>query len=257
MTSYKWLRLTEEAQVARLTLSRSPINALSLEFALEIEKAVDEIRLRGTASVVHVRSSERVFCGGGDLQFIRSVMCSSAPGIRMREFVAKLQSVLADLSALPAVSVCEIDGAALGGGLEIALACDLRVASRRSKLGFPEVGLGLLPAAGGTQRLTRLVGLTHARRVILRNQILSAEEAQAIGLIDEVFAVEECAARTETLIADLADKPRASLAAAKHCISRADAPDADGYRLELDEISKLVDDPETRQRVSAFLDRAV
>jgi enoyl-CoA hydratase len=256
MTVRSWVGVEEDGPVTRVTLSRSPLNALNPELVAQFDAAVAHVRSRASAMVVHIRSDQRVFCAGGDLEFMRSLMTSGTPGPDMRRFVGKLQVALQTLASLPAISVCEINGAALGGGLEIALACDMRIASDRAKLGLPEIGLGLLPAAGGTQRLPRLVGPTNARRIILRSLVLEAEEARAIGLVDEVFPAETCAKDTRELIDRLLAQSRSALAAAKHCMALAHPSNTSGYELELDEIERLIGDAETRQRVEKFLARA-
>lgn len=245
-----------EAAVMRITLSRAPINAVNAELTARLRSVVEQVRASHDLVVLHIRSNQRVFSAGGDLAFIRGVMNSATPQADMREFVANLQAVLNDLATLPVISVCEIDGAAFGGGLEIALACDFRIASERAQLGLPEVGLGLLSAAGGTQRLTRLIGLSHARRVILLNATLDARTAHAVGLVDEVHPATECALRTREFIAALLSKPRQALAEAKACVAEAVAANERGYRLELDAIARLIGSEETRQRVTAFLNKA-
>ena len=119
------------------------------------------------ASVLLLRSSERAFCAGADLALMKSRFDTQPGRERMVAFVREMQRVYAQLERLPLVTIAEIGGAAMGGGLELALACDFRIAADDATLGLPEARLGLLPGAGGTQRLTRIAGEAIAKRLIL------------------------------------------------------------------------------------------
>ena len=154
------------------------------------------------------------------------------------------------------LTIAEIGGAAMGCGLELTLACDIRVAAVEAKLGMPEVGLGLLPGAGGTQRLTRLCGRGIANRLILGGEIIDGALAEHLGVVQWTQPRAQLAEWTSKLATRFAESPRPALAASKQCMAAAGDPHRDGYAEELAATRKLYQHPETRRRVSEFLDRA-
>jgi enoyl-CoA hydratase/carnithine racemase len=166
-----------------------------------------------------------------------------------------MQRLFERIEALPLVALAEIGGAALGGGLELALACDIRVAAVGAKLGLPEVGLGLLPGAGGTQRLTRLCGRGVANRLILGAEVVDGVQAERLGLVQWAQPREQLADWTRDLAAKIAALPKAAVAGAKRCIAAQGDPAKDGFAEELAATRRLYQYPETRRRVSEFLNR--
>ena len=154
-------------RIATVTLCRAPVNALSEEWGEAFDALLDQLGARDDWTVLHLRSSQKVFAAGADLAQIDGWAGERRPGPRLALYIERLQAVFGRLESLPQVTLAEIGGAALGGGLELALCCDLRIAAHEAKLGLPEVGLGLIPGLGGTQRLTRLVGAGVASRLIL------------------------------------------------------------------------------------------
>ena len=174
----------------------------------------------------------------------------------MVDVAAGMQRLFARLEALPQVTLAEIGGAALGGGLELALACDLRIAANEAKIGLPEVRLGLVPGAGGTQRLTRLAGRATALRLILTGETLDGAGAEALGLVHWALPRSELAARAADIAARAAASPREALAACKSCIAAADDPARDGYAEELAQSRRLYASEATRGLVGAFLSGA-
>jgi len=249
------LALERHGHVLRATLDRPPVNAIddALLAALEgaVQQAVDDQRI----SVLHLRSAQRTFCAGADLAYMRDCFDREHGTETMLGMVQRMQRLFARLEAAPLVTLAEIGGAALGGGFELALACDLRIAADEARLGLPEVGLGLLPGAGGTQRLTRLVGTGVARRLILGAETLTGAQAAPLGLVQWALPRAELAAQAEAIVARLAGLPRHALAANKHCIELAAEPGDAGYAEEIQATRRLYDDPETRRRVTNFLNR--
>jgi enoyl-CoA hydratase/carnithine racemase len=151
------------------------------------------------------------------------------------------------------VTIAEIGGAALGGGLELALACDLRIAAVEAKLGLPEARLGLIPGAGGTQRLTRLCGRPAAQRLILGAEVIDGATACDLGVVQWAVPRAELRERAAELARRVAALPLGALAASKACIAAAGEPGTGGYSLELEATRRLLTEPETRRRVEAFL----
>jgi enoyl-CoA hydratase/carnithine racemase len=171
----------------------------------------------------------------------------------MVALVARMQHVFARLEAASVVTLAEIGGAALGGGLELALACDLRIAAAEAKLGLPEASLGLLPGAGGTQRLTRLVGIGSAKRLILGAETIDGAEALRLGVVQWTQPRATLAASASAIGARIAALPRSALAAAKRCIEATGDPWCNGFAEELAATRNLYGNEETRRRVAGFL----
>ncbi len=237
------------------TLARAPVNALDDAMLAGLGDALDAAIADETITVLHLRSAHKVFCAGADLAFMRECFARADGSEAMVALVQRMQLLFARWEAAPLVTLAEIGGAAMGGGFELALACDLRVAAAEARMGLPEAGLGLLPGAGGTQRLTRLAGSGLARRLILGAETLSGSEAARLGLVQWALPSAELPAQAAAIAARLAGLPRHALAENKHCIELAAEPGGAGFQAELDGTRRLYQDPESRRRVADFLDR--
>lgn len=248
------ITLSLDGGIARLTLARPPVNAINEQWVERLAALLEEIAATERVGVVWIRSSERVFCAGADLVLMRSLFGSEAGRARMIALTRRMQEVFARLEALPQVTLAEIGGAALGGGFELALACDLRLVAEEARVGLPEARLGLLPAAGGTQRLTRLCGAARARRLILGAELVRGAEAVALGLAQWSAPAAELEGRAAALAAHLAGLPPQTLAACKHCIALAARGGEDGFEAELAASARLLAAAETQRRVAAFLE---
>jgi enoyl-CoA hydratase/carnithine racemase len=239
--------------VAVLTLSRAPVNAISEEWLERFNAQLDVLSARGGWTVLHIRSDQNAFCAGADLREICQRIEDPRGPDRTYAFVAGIQRLYARIERLPQVTLAEIGGAAMGGGLELALACDLRVAASNAKLALPEARLGLIPGAGGTQRLARLCGRSVAARLILSAETLDGLTARDLGVVHWTFNSCELQRQTEEIVRRVAALPGAALAASKACIAAAAEPGRGGYVDELEATRRLLADAETRQRVSRFL----
>lgn len=246
------LTSTKDA-VTTLTLCRPPVNAIGEEWVRGFEAKLDDLANGPPCTVLHIRSDQKVFCAGADLKEVRGRMETPGGADQMYAFVAGIQRLFARLEQLPQVVLAEIGGAAMGGGLELALACDLRIAANEAKLGLPEARLGLIPGAGGTQRLTRLCGPALAKRLILNAEIVDGATASALGVVHWAAPRVELAQRTIEIVRGIASLPAAALAASKACIAAAGHHDRTGYTDELEFTRQLFDNAETRQRVEEFL----
>lgn len=243
-----------EGSVAVATLCRPPVNAINEAWVDRLNEVLDEVAQAGQVGVLRIRSSGRVFCAGADLALMRSIFDSAAGRERMIVLTRRMQEVFARLEALPQVTLAEIGGAAMGGGFELALACDLRIVSEAARIGLPEARLGLLPAAGGTQRMTRICGEAVARRLILGAELVAGADAVGLGLAQWSAPAAELEARAQALTARLAELPPQTLAANKHCIEVAARGGEDGFEAELAASAQLLAAPETQRRVTAFLE---
>ena len=243
-----------EGSVAVATLCRPPVNAINEEWVDRLNEVLDEVAQAGQVGVLRIRRSGRVFCAGADLALMRSIFDSAAGRERMIVLTRRMQEVFARLEALPQVTLAEIGGAAMGGGFELALACDLRIVSEAARIGLPEARLGLLPAAGGTQRMTRICGEAVARRLILGAELVAGADAVGLGLAQWSAPAAELEARAQALTARLAELPPQTLAANKHCIDVAARGGENGFEAELAASAQLLAAPETQRRVTAFLE---
>jgi len=238
-----------------VTLSRPPVNAINGAWVDRFNAILDGLAQRSDIAVLHIRSDQKVFSAGADLTAIRECFASAEGPDAMIATVRRLQALYDRIEKLRQVTVAEIGGTALGGGFELALSCDLRVASTDAQLGLPELRLGLLPGAGGTQRLTRLCGRGVAQRVILTAELVGGDTGQTLGMVQWAVAPPELASWTAKLVAAIAALPMAALAASKRCLAAAGEPGDSGFRAELEETRRLLDHPETRALVAGFLER--
>ena len=241
------ITLEREGPLAVATLARAPVNAINEDWLARLEGIFDQLQ---DTAVLLVRSSQKAFCAGADLELMRSRFDTPEGRSRMVAFVREIQRVLARLERLPQVTLAEIGAAALGGGLELALACDLRIAAEDARLGLPEPRLGLIPGAGGTQRLPRVAGEAVAKRLILGAEVITGAQAAALGVVHWAVPAAGLAARARAIAADIAALPAAALAEAKRCIG-----DANGYERELEATARLLAQDETQSRVRAFLEK--
>jgi enoyl-CoA hydratase/carnithine racemase len=236
-----------------VTLAHPPANAVGKACLDGWERTLDALAARDDWQVLHVRSALRIFCAGADLHEMRERL-GAADGVdAMVGAAASMQRLFARLESLPQVTLVEIGGAALGGGFELALACDLRIAAHEARVGLPEARLGLVPGAGGTQRLTRIAGRALAARLILGGEVLDGAQAQALGLVQWAVPAAELAARADAIAAQVAALPAEALFACKSCIAAATDPARDGFAEELAQSRRLYRSEATRERVNAFL----
>ena len=252
MTSAGMIVTTISGQVTVLTLSQPPVNAISEEWVRAFDAKLDELAGGSPCTVLHIRSDQKVFCAGADLREVWTHMEEPDGAERMYAYVAGIQRLYARIEQLPQVVLAEIGGAAMGGGLELALACDLRIAATEARLGLPEVRLGLLPGAGGTQRLARLCGAALAARLILGAETLDGVAASTLGMVNWAVPRAELPQRAAGIVAGIANLP-AALAASKACIAAAGHRDRSGFTDELEFTRRLLGNAETRRRVEAFL----
>jgi len=239
-------------RIATLTLSRPPVNAINQEWVRLFGTTLDNLSAKTSWTVLHLRSDQAVFCAGADLQQMRDQIDTAGGPDHICGHAADMQRLYRRIEALPQVTLAEIGGAAMGGGLELALACDLRIAGNDVKLGLPEARLGLIPGAGGTQRLTRLCGRSVAARLILGAEIVTGAVARDLGVVHWAVPHSELAAAASAIAARVAALPADALAWSKACIAVAGEPGEHGYAEELEATRALFASTETRQRVQAF-----
>ena len=237
--------------VIEITLNRPPANALGLPIIDGLNVGLDAADALPAKVIVVSSALPGFFAAGADIKHMSSVDAASfgAYGDALRAAVERL-------AAHPAVSVAAVDGLALGGGLELALACSLRVAGSSARLGLPEVKLGLIPGAGGTQRLPHLVGRGRALDILLTGRQVDAEEALRIGLVDRLVPAGTASAAAWELAHELC---AASSPAQRALVRTVDAayerPLAEGLRYEADQVQEMFERGEAMEGLRAFIDK--
>jgi enoyl-CoA hydratase/carnithine racemase len=214
--SFETIMLERDGNIARIILNRpEALNALTVKMAEELESALEQIRQ--DASVLVLTGTGRAFCSGADMSLITHLQ--GLPSQLLRETVRYIQSVPTMIEEMTIPSIAAINGYALGGGLDLALACDLRIAVKGAKMGEQYVKVGAMPDVGGTQRLPRLIGLARAKEMIFLGEMVGADEAERIGLVNRVAAEDEFEAQANALARTLASGPPIALRLAKRAIN--------------------------------------
>ena len=234
-----------------ITLTRAPVNALSDNFIAGFHKVLDDIESMSDVVVVHVRSGLSLFSAGADLKEVE--MRLSEPPENMVKYNRSLHKLFDRIESLQCVTLCEINGAAYGGGLEMALTCDLRIAAESATIGLPEARLGLIPGAGGTQRLTRLCGPGVASRLILGCEVVDGATACTIGVVQWAVPSADLASRAGQLRDQISTLALPALRVSKKCIAAFIRPDLDGFEMEIESQRELIVSAEARTRVTAFV----
>lgn len=240
--------------VAILTLSKPPANTFDTEGLEDLDRALDWAEREGAGAIL-LRNDGPIFSAGADIDMIRRYIAGGEGGRGLAEFGRRFQVVLQRLESLAIPTVASICGHATGGGLELALACDLRIAAEDVKIGLPEVQLGLLPGAGGTQRLPRIAGYGTAARLILTGELITGAEASTLGVVQHSRPRALADAEACTLAKQLAGHPRSAVEEAKLCLAM--GPSDQGYEQEVRATERLLGMDETRMLVAAFLERPV
>ncbi|MBM7366874.1 enoyl-CoA hydratase/isomerase family protein [Gordonia hydrophobica] len=214
MAEFVTLETSEEHPgVGTILLNRPPMNALNRQVQNELAAAADEASLRDDIKAVVVYGGPKVLAAGAD---IKEMLDMSHADIR--KIASRLQRAIGAISEIPKPTVAAITGYALGGGLEVALGADRRIAGDNAKLGVPEVLLGVIPGGGGTQRLARLIGPSRAKDLVFTGRFVGAEEALRIGLVDQVVAPDDVYNEALKWAGQFAGAASAALAAAKTAI---------------------------------------
>jgi enoyl-CoA hydratase len=183
MADFQHIKTKVEDHIATLTLASPPVNALSPAVLIEITTALDQFQAAKVRAVIITGSGANAFCAGADVKAMREFETNPA---KAAEFLQQGVDVFNKIENFPAPVLCAINNLTLGGGLELSLACDIRISSDRARFGLPEVTLGLIPAWGGTARLPRVVGVGNAKEIIYTGQLINAQQATKIGLVNKV-----------------------------------------------------------------------
>ena len=236
--------------VGTIRLDRPKLNPLNAQVARELGAAVDEVKGRDDVRAIVVWGGERVFAAGADIKEM-----GERDAITMYRYIGEFQDVFTRLENLPQITVAAINGYALGGGCELSLACDMRICATDSQLGQPEILLGVIPGAGGTQRLPRLVGVGRAKELIYTGRFVPAEEALAIGLVNEVVGPDQVYSRAVEIAEKFAKGPVVALMAAKQVIQAGiDIDKATGMMLERQAFAALFASEDQKIGMESFIE---
>ncbi len=239
--------------IAWLTINRpKSLNALNKQTLIEIGAVADKVREDASVKVLVVRGAGgRAFVAGADITEMQDM--NEEEG---RAIAALGQSTFNKLASLPQIVIAAVNGYALGGGNELAMACDIRIASNRAKFGQPEVNLGVIPGFGGTQRLSRLVGKGYAKEIIFTADMISAEEAYRIGLVNKVVAPEALMRTVQNIAMKLMSKGMFAIKQAKQAINNGVVIDLDqGLDLEADKWTECFATYDQKEGMAAFVEK--
>ncbi|UUZ45647.1 enoyl-CoA hydratase-related protein [Janibacter limosus] len=244
------VRLEVADGIGTIILDRPKMNALDADMQRRLVAAAEEATERDDVKAVILWGGERVFAAGADVKEMAEMSYTD-----MAAHVRLLQKFTRALAAIPKPTVAAITGFALGGGLETALCCDFRVVADNAKLGQPEIALGIIPGAGGTQRLPRLVGPAKAKDIIFTGRFVDAQEALAIGLADRVVPAAEVLATARAMVAPFVTGPTRALRAAKEAVDKGLETDlSTGLEIEAQLFAGLFATRDQKSGMRSFVD---
>lgn len=253
MAEYANVRIALEDRVAILTIDHPPVNAFNRATLNDLDMALDALIASDQVKVIILTGAgEFTFVAGADINEIATMKEAA----EARDFLLQGQRVFDKIAACPKPVIAAINAAALGGGLELALACHMRILSDRARLGQPESNLGLIPGWGGTQRLPRLIGAAKAIELILTGDPINAQEAYRLGLVNKVVPAGQALTEAKGLAQKLATKSKlTNEAALRAIVGGLKLSLSDGLRLEADQFGNLIGSNDAQEGLGAFLQR--
>lgn len=252
MPNYETITIEKREKVAILTINRpDKLNALSSKVHIEGVAALDELRKDDSVRVLVITGAgEKSFIAGADI----SEFEGKTPVTQRATFQEK--TLFNSIDAFPKPVIAMVNGFCLGGGNELALACDIRVCSENARFSQPEINLGIIPGGGGTQRLTRLIGEGRSMEIVLTGDMIDAETAYRFGLVNHVYGAAELESKTLELAAKIAEKAPVALQLAKEAVKFASRSNLDeGLRREVDLFAICFSTEDKQEGVSAFLEK--
>ncbi|MFC2040752.1 enoyl-CoA hydratase/isomerase family protein [Chloroflexota bacterium] len=253
--TYKTIVYTQSDHIAHLTLNRPEVdNVINWQLAQEIAEVCCNINRDDNICVVVITGAgSKAFCGGGELP---GLVQSGSTVSSLHPLALAGTKAVTSVASIDRPVIAAINGDALGVGLEIALSCDIRLASQQARFGFPEIASGLIPVCGGTQRLPRIVGKAKALELILTAETINAEEALELGLVSQVVTQQSLASEAETLAKNIASKAPVALRYIKEAVTKGlDLTLEQGLRLEADLYFLLHTTADRTEGIKAFLEK--
>jgi enoyl-CoA hydratase/carnithine racemase len=238
--------------VTTLTLNHPPANTLTPELLMELEGAFAALARDETVKAVVLTGAGRFFVAGAEIRVLAGI-ASSKDGMEM---ALRGQAILSRIEALEKPVIAAINGACLGGGLELALCCHIRIAAESARLGLPEITLGIMPGFGGTQRLPRILGRSKATELILTGDLISAQEAKALGLVSQVVPDADLLRQVQGLARRIASKGQVAVRTALRAIHQGEATGlSEGLALEARLFGGLCESEDKKEGLTAFLEK--
>jgi enoyl-CoA hydratase/carnithine racemase len=248
----EWIQFEQREKIAVLTLNRpEAANALSKRLLLDLKKLLQTMRDRNDVQTVIITGSGPFFCAGADLKERKGMEVEE-----VKQAVQLIRSAINEVENLPQPTIAAINGAAMGGGLELALACDIRIAAQDAKLGLTETSLGIIPGAGGTQRLPRLIGKGRAKELIFAARKISGAEAETLGLVEYAVEAEQVLDRALGLAKEFVENAPLSLRQAKVAINQGmDTEITTGLKMEELAYNALLNSSDRLEGLRAFQEK--
>ena len=252
ITAKPMLTRAVENGVATLALNHPPANTLTLDLLLELEAAFDALAADRAVKAIIVTGSGRFFIAGADIRVLAGIP-SSREGTEM---ALRGQAIFNKIEACPKPVIAAINGVCLGGGLELAMCCHIRRAAEAARFGQPEINLGIMPGFGATQRLGMLIGRSKATELILTGDLISAQEAKALGLLSQVVPPEDLLRQAQGLAGKIASKGQLAVRSALRAIHEGtELGLREGLDLEARLFGELCDSEDKKEGTSAFLEK--
>jgi enoyl-CoA hydratase len=253
MTDYNNLALSINNRILVISIDRPErLNALNFETIAEIKQALQEAYDDPDISgIIFTGSGTKAFVAGADIKEIAELN-----ELNGRRFSENGQEVFTEIENCEKPIIAAVNGFALGGGCELAMACHFRIATADAKFGQPEVNLGLIPGYGGTQRLTQLVGKGMAMELLMTGEMINAEEARQIGLVNHVVATQEdLMPRAEELMGKILDKAPLAVGMIINCVNTVGKPEENGYQVEANSFANCCRTEDFKEGTAAFLEK--
>ena len=250
--AYRYLICEKKNGLGRIQMNRpDKLNALNTEVFNEIEKSLMDFEQDDKTKVIVISGNEKAFGAGADVEPM-----TNADIVKAFELTDQSQAIFKRLAGMAKPTIAGISGYALGGGLELALCCDLRIAAENAVFGFPEINLGLIPGGGGTQRLPRLIGEGRAMELILLGGNINAKQAENWGLVNKVVPIEKLEVKCGELANKLIEKSSIALRAAKSAIrAGGNVGMEDGLKIEQDAFCMLFGTADQKEGIASFLEK--
>jgi enoyl-CoA hydratase/carnithine racemase len=248
----RFLEISIEEELALISVDRPPLNILSFSHYHKLCEKIVQLMETKEIKVVILTGSNNFFISGADIGDISEVKTPE----QCEKETLKMKFFFQQIEDLKRPVIAAINGNCFGGGLELAMSCHLRLASKGAKLGLPEINLGTIPSFGGTQRLPRIVGRAKGIELILSGKLISAEEAYRIGLINEICASEDLISRAKTIGHEIGEKGSFAIEAAIQAMNEGLKGDIEqGMKLESRLSSRLIETVDMKEGISAFFER--
>ncbi len=252
MSGYKAIKLIEEEGIIILTIDRpKALNALNNDVFLDLIQAfTEDERVLGAKGVIITGTGDRAFAAGADISEFSELDEAGAMALSQRG-----QDIFHKIEHFHRPVIAAVNGFALGGGCELAMACHMRIAAENAKFGQPEVNLGILPGYGGTQRLVYLIGKGKAMELTLTGDMIAAEEAHRLGLANHVVPQEELLDKSKSIIAIIATKAPLAIAESIQVVNAALDQDKNGFAMEVAAFGRLAETEDFKEGSAAFLEK--